>query len=386
MGIKREAAAMKVPYRDLRVTDKLERKEYLDAIENVYNHGQFIMGPEINELEATLCRYSDKKHCITVSSGTFALYATLEFLKQRNNYNKLKVLLPSISWIATAQAVVASGCEPVFIDTDKDFFIDINAVESMMDSKVLAIIGVDFTGQISANILKLQEFANNSGIYLIQDSAQSFGAQTICDGNTVAKSCSIGFASCLSINSMKILPSHGEGGAIFTDDEELYAFAKKFRYQGCTDRIPREFGLNGRMETLQAAITLKSLKHVDSIIKSRQEIASYYNLNLANIRLLTTPLKPSEHTMTTHTYYSYQINVGPKRDQLAAFLKSHDIEIQLQYPYLMCDIEHLKEFDRTTMTNSRELSDHSLCLPCHEKLSSEQLQYVVNKIQDFYTK
>lgn len=381
-----EAATMKVPYRDLRIAGAIQRKEYLDAIENVYNHGRFIMGPEVYELEASLCAYSDKKYCITVSSGTFALYATLEFLKQTSDHRKSKVILPSISWIATAQSVIAAGCEPIFIDTDENFFIDVNAVQSMLSSQILAIIGVDFTGQVSPNIIKLQNMADDIGAYFIQDSAQSFGAQTICDGNKVAKSCSMGFASCLSINSMKILPSHGEGGAIFTDSDELKEFAKRFRYQGCLERIPQQFGLNGRMETLQAAITLKSLKHVDGVIKSRQNIASHYNQCLREYSEIKAPHQPNDHPGSRHTYYSYQINVGAKRDQLAEFLKSEGIEIQLQYPYLMCDIEHLQNYNKTSMPMSRSLSNGSLCLPCHEKLSQEQLEFVITKIKTFFGK
>ena len=366
----------KLRFRDLSIHDKSLKKAYLGAIERVYEHGRFILGPEVCQLEKELCLYSGRRFCRTVNSGTFALYAVLEYIKEVSGSGRNEIILPSISWIATAQAVIAAGLKPIFVDIDDNFFINIEQTASAISSKTLGVIAVDFTGMVSPKYQDLVKLTENADVFLLQDSAQSFGAYCSSSEGNRLQSCGIGFASTLSINSMKILPSHGEGGAIFTDDKELASFVDQFRYQGCIDRVPERFGLNGRMETLQAAITLVSLNYVDSWIDKRRAIAQIYNANLAyhkGINLATVDYDGF------HTYYSYQIQVAD-RDSLMRQLESDFIEYQLQYPYLLPDVKHLKDSMCFPLVNARRLAKTSICLPCNEKMSQSDALSVLASI------
>ena len=223
---------------------------------------------------------------------------------------------------------------------------------------------------------------SGSGIKLIQDSAQSFGAFVNINGGQSIKSCSVGFASCLSINSMKLLPSHGEGGAVFTSDTGLAEYIRRFRYQGCESRMPQHFGLNGRMETVQAAITLVSLQHFNDWLQARQSVAAIYFDCLSNLESIALPER-LKNNQGLHTYYSYQILVDGFRDQLRAFLNNAGVETQLQYNYLLSDVAHLSRYSKSSQVLSRRLSNTSLCLPCHEKLSIDQVTYVAKQIKKF---
>lgn len=369
---------MTIRYRDLTIPKGEVRFKYLDAIERVYDHGKFILGPEVEELEARLANISRRSFCRSVNSGTFALTATLLYLRKRYGSERDEVILPAISWVATAQAVIAAGLKPVFADTNSDFFISTSRVEELICKKTLCVVAVDFTGYVSSDYADLVDLCRAYSVELIQDSAQSFGANTTIN-DAFYSSCGIGYASVLSINSMKLLPSHGEGGAVLTDDIELAQFVERFRYQGCVDRIPLEYGVNGRMETIQAAIALVSLEYYEQWIYMRRLIADRYYQGLADIRGVY--MKKFDRSIF-HTYYSLQIGVE-RREKLCSMLKDSCVEYQLQYPYILSDLSFLSHFKASDMQVSRRITATSLCLPCHEKLLPQDIEKVISIVREF---
>ena len=370
---------MKIAFRDLSLDSSELKERYFSAINKLYEHGQFILGPEVKSLEDKLAESAGRKHCIAVSSGTFALYAVLFYLK--NKFPKrTQVILPSISWIATAQAILAAGLEPYFVDTDEDFFINTKAFEKAITAKTLAVISVDFTGVVGSTYSNLISICSKKRIYLIQDSAQAYGSYYK-EEDVLYRACGVGFASCLSINSMKLLASHGEGGAIFTDNSNLEKHLRLFRSQGCQKRDPKIFGLNGRMETLQAAIALVSMQEVDKLIEARQKIAAFYIKSLIDISEIKLPFLD---TNKRHTFYTFQIRVR-NRDELFNYLMSNNIECQKQYSYLLSDTPHLSIYPSSNMEISRRIVNTALCLPCHEKLKKKDINYITQKIKTFYS-
>ena len=198
---------MKVRFRELEIKYQKEKNNYLNAIEKVFEHGKFILGPEVELLENKMQILTSRDFCIGVNSGTSALYTVLNYLKYTGNCKQKKyIVVPSISWVASVQAVIASGFEPLFIDTNNHYFLNTDQLSYLDEhlNEIAGVMAVDFTGYISPQYVVLLEWCQQHNILLIQDSAQAFGAETKTT-KTSLKACGIGFASCLSINSMKLL-------------------------------------------------------------------------------------------------------------------------------------------------------------------------------------
>ena len=371
---------VKVRFKVLELEEQYVRDTYLRAIEKVYKHGRFILGPEVDELEENLCEICDRKYAITVSNGTMALIIALKALS--NLYkDRTEVILPAYGWIASANAVKAAGLNVVFADVDDEYFVDSSSVEKLISKKTLAIMSVNFTGRVGTSVWNLKKLSESMRIPILEDAAQSFGAWNSRNrDNSLFMAGSYGLVSCLSINPMKTLSSHGEGGVVLTDDVQIAEFARRYRYQGMEAGEYIGFGINARMETIQAAIVLENLKHYESIIDKKREIADTYNQSLKYYCHV-----PEIHENELHTFFSYQIRLN-KRDQLKNYLVSQGIECQIQHVPLMCDTPIYKDARRSTVLNAMRLSCESLCLPCHEKLSNQQVKFTINCIKKFFGK
>ena len=149
-----------VRFKVLEIEDPIVRQKYLNAIEKVYKHGRFILGPEIDHLEDNLCELTNRKYCVTVSNGTMALFISLLALA-RENPDKKEVILPAYGWIASANAIKAAGLQPVFADIDSQFFISVDSVTALINDNTLAIMPVNFTGRIGSNVWQLDNYLKN---------------------------------------------------------------------------------------------------------------------------------------------------------------------------------------------------------------------------------
>ena len=376
---------MKVRFRELEIKCQKERDNYLNEIEKVFKHGKFILGPEVELLENKIQVLTGRDFCVGVNSGTSALYTVLNYLKYTSVCKQKKyIVVPSITWVASVQTVIASGFEPLFIDTNNHYFLNTDQLSHLDKflNEIAGVMAVDFTGYISPQYEVLIEWCEQHNILLIQDSAQAFGAETKTT-KTNFKACGIGFASCLSINSMKLLSSHGEAGMICTDDQELSNFAKSFRTQGCNEsRMPIMFGMNLRIETIQAAIILKNLEDLPDKIKQRQVIASEYSKSFSAIDEIETPITSCSPEIK-HTYYTYQIKTQ-KRNKLFNYLIQAGIECQKQYDYILPDCEFLKSYKQLPMHNSSKLVHSSMCLPCHERMTADQTSFIIEAVNNFF--
>lgn len=357
---------IKVPYLDLRIPPE-EREILLRAIDRVFQHGRFILGPEIAEFEAAIATYCNRKYAVGVGSGTMALFLGLKAMQIGPGD---EVITTSLSWIATANAIALTGATPVFADIGDDLNIDPKSVSRLITSKTKAIVPVHYTGKV-CNMEALKRVAGN--LKIIEDAAQAFGA--LYNGKCAG---SFGDLACFSMNPMKIFAACGEAGVILTDDPAVHERLIALRYNGT---VNKEWciasSLNGRLDTIQAAILLHRFKKVDAIIKKRREIGDLYNQYLSPFVKV-----PNEKSNERDIYFTYQIQT-PRRNELKLYLEERGIEVKIQHPLLMCQ-QSIYEKNPHHADRAKTLVQNILCLPMHEKLSGEQQEYVIDSIRDFF--
>jgi len=363
---------MKVPFLDLRVTNKTERMELLAAVNAVLRHGRIVLGPEVLRLENTVARLCGRKYAVAVNSGTDALFLTLKALGIGAGD---EVITTSLSWIATANAIALTGATPVFADIRDDLNIDPLSVKLLITRKTKVILPVHYTGKV-CEMKELLEIAKMNRLVIVEDAAQSFGALY---GGRVAGS--FGIAACFSMNPMKVLAACGEAGIIVMDKKDIRERLVALRYNGTVNRETCiEPSLNGRIDTIQAAILLKRLLRVKCIIKKRRQIAASYSKKLDGI-----VETPREAKGERDVYYTYTIRAD-RRDELKDYLQSRGIETRIQHPYLMPQQPAYRRGRRGEFANAERLYKRILCIPVNEKLNRNQVDFVAASIKKFYTK
>lgn len=278
----------------LRIKDKIDT-----AISKVIAHGKFINGPEVKDLEDQLCEYTNSRHCISVANGTDAL----EIAQQAINLMPGdEVILPSFTWISTAETVKYLGAIPVYCDVDQyTFCADYADVTQKITNKTKAIVVVSLFGQC-AELVRLKKLCDEKNITLIEDAAQSFGAT-----HFGRKSCSIAHISTTSFFPSKPLGCYGDGGAIFTDDDSLAQKMRLLSRHGQKSKDNFELiGRNSRLDTIQAAILLEKLKILDDEIRLRNDIHKAYMKNI-DPEFLQCP-KVKDENISVFAQYTLQGN------------------------------------------------------------------------------
>jgi dTDP-4-amino-4,6-dideoxygalactose transaminase len=358
-----------VPFLDLRVTDPDARRELLDAVDAVLAHGRLVMGPEVDEFERRMASRCGRRFAVGVSSGSDALFLALRVAGIGSGD---EVVTTSLSWVATANAIAMAGATPVFADIADDLNIDPASVERVITPRTRAIVPVHFTGRI-CRMAALLDIARARGLVVVEDAAQAFGA--VLNGRPAG---SFGDLACFSMNAMKVLAACGDAGIIVTDREDWRDRLVALRYNGTINRETCvEPGLNGRLDTLQAAMLLKRLDRVDAILARRREIAAWYAARLA--RLVTTP---TEIGGERHGWYTYQIRT-PWRDELMEFLHEHGIECKIQHGVpIPCQPAYRLDA-RGEWMRASELVSQILCIPANEKLEPDALEYVASRVEHF---
>ncbi len=351
----------RVAFLDLRISDNAERAELLSAIDDVFRHGRIVLGPEVQELEQRVAAHCRRKYAVGVNSGTDALFLGLKSLGIGPGD---EVITTALSWIATANAIALTGATPVFADIGNDLNICPESVRELVSAKTKAILPVHYTGKM-CEMSALKDIAAANGLHLIEDASQSFDAEY--QGR---KAGGFGVLGCFSMNPMKVFAACGEAGIIVTDREDLYQRLISLRYNGTINREECvEVSLNGRLDTLQAAILLRRLDRVHALIEKRREIASWYAGQLQGVVDL-----PQETAGLRDVYYTYTIRCQ-RRNELKAFLESQGIETKIQHPILMPEQPAYRRAVRGEFPNARRLVSQILCLPVHEKLTRTRRRF-----------
>ncbi|WP_445495601.1 DegT/DnrJ/EryC1/StrS family aminotransferase [Photorhabdus sp. SF281] len=297
-------------------------KDKIDAnIQKVLTHGKYILGPEVAELEEKLMAYTGAKYCITCANGTDALQIALMAIGLKPGD---EVITPGFTYIATAETVALLGGIPVYVDVKPTTYnLDPALLEAAITPKTKAIIPVSLFGQC-ADFDEINAIAEKHNLTVIEDAAQSFGATY--KGKS---SCNLTTISCTSFFPSKPLGCYGDGGAIFTHDEELAKIIRQIARHGQDRRYHHiRVGINSRLDTLQAAILLPKLDIFEEEMALRQTVATNYNQALNNIGIMTTPyIEP--HNLSAYAQYTIRVK---NRDELQRKLKEQGIPTAIHYP------------------------------------------------------
>ena len=294
-------------------------KGSVDArIQRVLDHGQYIMGPEVQELEAKLSAFTGTRHCITVASGTEALLIALLALDLKPGD---EVITTPFTFAATAEMIVLAGCKPVFVDVEPDTCnIDVELIEAAITPRTKAIMPVSLYGQV-ADMDEINAIAAKRGLAVIEDAAQSFGA--VYKGR---RSCALSTFGATSFFPSKPLGCYGDGGALFTDDDKLAQAAREIRVHGQSARYTHtRLGVGGRMDTLQCAIVLAKFERFEWELQRRAELGSRYRQLLGDVPQVT--VRPDRNSV----YAQYTVMVD-RRDAVQAALKAAGVPTAVHYP------------------------------------------------------
>jgi UDP-2-acetamido-2-deoxy-ribo-hexuluronate aminotransferase len=294
-------------------------KTSIDArIQRVLDHGQYIMGPEVKELEAALAAFTGAKHCITVASGTEALLIALMALELQPGD---EVITTPFTFAATAEMIVLAGATPVFVDVEPDTGnIDATLIEAKLTARTKAIMPVSLYGQV-ADMAEINAIAARHGLAVIEDAAQSFGA--LYQGR---RSCALGTFGATSFFPSKPLGCYGDGGALFTDDDALAQAAREIRVHGQSARYTHtRLGVGGRMDTLQCAVVLGKLERFDWELQRRAEIGARYRARLEGVEQVTVRADRDS------VYAQYTVMVDD-RAAVQAALQAAGVPTAVHYP------------------------------------------------------
>ncbi len=309
-----------IPFIDLAAQQDRLRTEIEAGIARVLAHGQYILGPEVTELEEKLAVYTGATHCISVANGTDALQIALMALGVGNGD---EVITPGFSYIATAEAAVLLGAKVVYVDIDPlTYNLDASLLEAAITPRTKAIIPVSLYGQC-ADYDAINAIAERYGISVIEDAAQSFGASY-----KGRKSCNLTTIGCTSFFPSKPLGCYGDGGAIFTSDPELAKIMRQIARHGQDRRYHHiRLGVNSRLDTLQAAILLPKLAILDNEISARQQVAERYNAIFQRSRI-NTPFIVG-HGFSAWAQYTIRLQ---NREKAQSDLQAVGIPTAIHYP------------------------------------------------------
>lgn len=363
MTTKIEFIDLKAQYADL-------RQSINERIQRVLDHGQYIMGPEVRELEEALEAYTRAKHCITVASGTEALLISLMALGVKPGD---EIITTPFTFVATAEVIVLLGAIPVFVDVESDTCnIDASLIDAAITPKTKAIMPVSLYGQV-ANMDEINAIAVRHGnIPVIEDAAQSFGA--IYHGK---KSCNLSAIGCTSFFPSKPLGCYGDGGAIFTNDDALALAMREIRVHGQEKRYHHtRVGVGGRMDTLQCAIVLAKLGRFEWEVEQRIRIGNRYNDLFAG-KIKTVAQRPDRRSV----YGQYTVLVDD-RERLQQRLKDAGIPTAVHYPVPL----HLQPAYANYVKHAggfpiaEALSKRVMSLPMSPSFSESEINRVVKSI------
>ncbi len=358
------------------------REEINSAIQQVLDSAAFINGDPVRQFAGNLAHYLGVKHVIPCGNGTDALQIALMALGLQAGD---EVIVPSFSYIASAEAVALLGLIPVFADVDKSTFnLDVQKLEELISPKTKAIIPVHLFGQ-SCDMESVLSFAQNHNLYVVEDNAQAIGSVYRFSNGISRKTGTMGHIGCLSFFPSKNLGAFGDGGAMLTNDDVLAEKLRMIANHGQAKKYyHRTIGCNSRLDTMQAAILNVKLKYLDQYTGARQLAAQRYADLLTDIPGLICPKVNQEHI---HVFHQYTIQVPSEvRDELKINLINKGIPSMIYYPVPL----HLQEAFvgkcrlAKDLSVSEQLSQTVLSLPMHTELTEEMLRFICETIRKIY--
>ena len=371
-----------IPFIDLKTQQKHIRSKIDSRIKRVLDHGQYILGPEVKELENELSRFSNSKHVLCCSSGTDALLLALLGLKLQPGDG---VIVPSFTFASSAEVMPLLGAVPIFIDVEETTFnLDPTKLKDTLDTankigvKVKGIMSVGLFGQ-PADMKPIKDFAIKNDLWVLDDAAQSFGGEY--DNQKVGNLCEV---TATSFFPAKPLGCYGDGGAIFTNDEEIYEIANSSHVHGMGksryeyDRI----GMNARMSTIQAAILLEKLEIFPGEIKKRQEVVDNYNKHLSKLNLGLKLPYLKDKFKSSWAQYTVILPDDINRELLQEKLKLKNVPTAVYYPIPLNEHKPYNQYpvSKAGLETTYKLSKTVLSLPMHPYLQEKDIIYIAKSI------
>ena len=373
-----------IPFIDLKTQQKHIRSKIDNRIKRVLDHGQYILGPEVKELENELSRFSNSKHVLCCSSGTDALLLALLGLKLKPGDG---VIVPSFTFASSAEVMPLLGAVPIFIDVEETTFnLDPTKLKDTLDTaneigvKVKGIMSVGLFGQ-PADMKPIKDFAIKNDLWVLDDAAQSFGGEY--DNQKVGNLCEV---TATSFFPAKPLGCYGDGGAIFTNDEEIYEIANSSHVHGMGksryeyDRI----GMNARMSTIQAAILLEKLEIFPGEIKKRQEVVDNYNKHLSKLNLGLKLPYLKDKFKSSWAQYTVILPDDINRELLQEKLKLKNVPTAVYYPIPLNEHKPYNDYpvSKAGLETTYKLSKTVLSLPMHPYLQEKDIIYITQSISE----
>ncbi|WBV60566.1 DegT/DnrJ/EryC1/StrS family aminotransferase [Chryseobacterium camelliae] len=356
------------------------KNEVDNAVLNVMDSAAFINGPEVKSFQNELESYLDVKHVIPCANGTDALQIALMALDLQEGD---EVITADFTFAATVEVIHLLKLKSVLVDVDYDTFtISTEAIKKAITPRTKAIIPVHIFGQC-ANMEEILKIAEENNLYVIEDNAQAIGADyTFADG-TVKKSGTMATVGTTSFFPSKNLGCYGDGGAIFTNNDELAHRLRGIVNHGMYERYYHdEVGVNSRLDSIQAAVLRKKLPHLDSYNEARRKAADFYDEAFAGNPDILTPKRAED---STHVFHQYTLRIlNGKRNELQKFLAEKEIPAMIYYPVaLRKQKAYYQESNDADFVYTDKLLDQVISLPMHTELDDEQLKYITDAVLEF---
>jgi len=359
------------------------KPEVDNAMLNVLDSASFINGPEVKFFQSELESYLNIPHVIPCANGTDALQIALMALDLKEGD---EVITADFTFAATVEVIHLLKLKAVLVDVDYDTFtMDTEKLKAAITDKTKAIIPVHLFGQC-ANMEAILKIAKEHKLYVIEDNAQAIGADYTFSDGTVKKSGTMGIIGTTSFFPSKNLGCYGDGGAIFTSDDELAHKIRGIVNHGMYERYYHdEVGVNSRLDSLQAAVLRKKLPLLDSYNEARRKAADFYDEAFAGHDQILTPARAS---YSSHVFHQYTLRIlNGKRNELQQFLIEKEIPAMIYYPVaLRKQKAYFQESDDAEFGNTDRLLDEVISLPMHTELDEEQLKYITDAVLEFMEK
>ncbi|WP_027378468.1 DegT/DnrJ/EryC1/StrS family aminotransferase [Chryseobacterium daeguense] len=356
------------------------KNEVDNAVLNVMDSAAFINGPEVKSFQNELESYLEVKHVIPCANGTDALQIALMALDLQEGD---EIITADFTFAATVEVIHLLKLKSVLVDVDYDTFtISIDAIKKAITPKTKAIIPVHIFGQC-ANMEEILKIAEQHNLYVIEDNAQAIGSEFTFSDGTVKSAGTMSTVGTTSFFPSKNLGCYGDGGAIFTNNDELAHRLRGIVNHGMYERYYHdEVGVNSRLDSIQAAVLRKKLPHLDTYNEARRRAADYYDEAFAGHENILTP-KRAEYS--THVFHQYTLRIlNGKRNELQKFLTEKDIPAMIYYPVaLRKQKAYYQESNDADFVNTDKLLDQVISLPMHTELDDEQLKYITDAVLEF---
>ncbi|MEP7214512.1 MAG: DegT/DnrJ/EryC1/StrS family aminotransferase [Acidobacteriota bacterium] len=350
------------------------------AVLDCISAAAFINGPDVRRFEENLARYLGVRHVIGCANGTDALQIALMALELKPGD---EVIVPAFTYVATAEVIALLGLNPVMVDVSPETFnVAAEIIERAITPKTRAIVPVHLFGQ-SCDMQPIVELARSRNIAVIEDNAQAIGSDYRDTAGTTRKSGTIGDIGCTSFFPSKNLGCFGDGGALFTDDDELAAKIRMIANHGQERKYYHSVvGVNSRLDTIQAAILDVKLKYLDEYCAARNLVADRYDQELGELEYVGTPIRESR---SSHVFHQYTLKVSGRRDDLKRHLEINGVPSMIYYPLPLYKQKAFSGFAAPgfSLPVTEELCSKVLSLPIHTEMDDATQGYIIDAVKRF---